>query len=264
MSFAGGSPVLSPETPFVPAPFNPTSLIVTAGGFWRADMNVTQTGGDTTQWNDQSSFGNNLTKQFLNTNDGSKAVFSSNSFNTSFSGITFTGGTQVSLSEAANTNIFPVTTTASIFALFEFTGTPSGFPNDRMVALQCSSTNNIYNTPGFLLGSDTNSMQFYSSAEQGNGGSELSGSVATPYLLGGVFTGTVGQKWLNGAKQGTDTTFSSNLGDTSVRFVVGMPSNNGSAAGFTVAFWGITQKAMNSTDWTNLKNWCNAHWGTSF
>jgi hypothetical protein len=243
--------------PFVASgSFNPTSLITGAGGFWRADTGVTLSGSSVTAWADQTAFGNNLSAI------PTQPTFSGTGFNSAAPGITFpTGGAGLLNASVA----FAATATCSVFILLQKGAAGTGFL--RYFSL-ITSGNNDFTLPSFEADEGNVSGNVFqagaSGVSFGNGSAPFSLSTGGLYLLGFTLDGVHSNMWVNGAVQGAAVNFSSNVGGAGSNTISCGPVGGVSPVAMTVAFWGITQKAMNSTDWTNLKNWCNANWGTSF
>lgn len=251
-------PAFAP-TAFMPkavSTFDPLTLITGAGGFWRADKGVTGNP-NVTAWADQSTFAQNLT----GTNS---PQFSATGWLSSFPGIAFANASTRSCS---NSSFVFSTSTCSAFALLSVSSVNS---NDGYLALVSSSTSYDYlSTNCFSL--NTNASTCGLAISQHNLAAPVSQnfSLNTPALVGVTFDGTNATGWLNGSSAG----FNNNpvgqtelIGSSSSIFVLGA-RYPGSIANFftgTIAFAGITQKVMNTTDWTNLKNWSNSNWGTSF
>lgn len=227
--------------------FNPTSLITGAGGFWRADMGVTQTSGAVTAWADQSSFATNLS--------GSGLAYSATGFQSSKPGVTLPDGQFENL----QTTLSFSSATASVFALIN-----TNNPTFNRLTGVIANGGSDGTSPSFFLYANSSIFGLFCGGNQGQGGSAVSVSANTSYLIGGVFDGSDGNEWLNGAVQGSGSPFSTTLGGGAGATLYLGSSLTVQSGGATVAFFGLSQKAMNSTDWTNLKNWSNSNWGTSF
>jgi hypothetical protein len=241
------------QTVIVPL-FNPTSLITGAGGFWRADMGVSTSGANATQWNDQSLFANNLT----NNGTASNVTFSSTGFNTSFPGVSIVDSSDGTMQVAAS---FSSGATVS-WGMLISPGSSNASSNGRWEWLYTSGTTNDFTSPAFTT-YEVNTPYFFQPYSSGPLTSGTTLVASTPVLIGGVFDGANFTLWKNGSSI-SSVSFSANLGAASgVIFGIGS-SPSQPAAGSSCAFWWITQKAMNGTDWANLKNWSNANWGTSF
>lgn len=259
MPFSGGSPMYTPEIGFINSAFNPTSLITGNGGFWRADMGVHLSGSNVTQWDDQSSFANNLTIQSSHTDP----TFSSTGWLSSKPGITFAGGGTNGQGLNSPALTYNSSTTTG-FVLFLYT---TNFSFDRVISFCGNGASADYNNaPSFAIDlASTTNVQIDNNNTSTSFGTE---ATSTAYLLGLVFDGAHITLWKNGTSGSTQTQ-SGNVGGASTnQFGVGCTGNPGSVSGNsltgTIAFAGLTQKQMNSTDWGNLKTWSNSNWGTSF
>lgn len=247
-----------------PLPFDPLTLITGSGGFWRADMGITLSGSNVTNWADQSSFGNNLS---VGAGGQTAPTFNSTGFNSTKNGVVFPDGGGGGM-QATSFNFNSTTCTA--FILFQWGSAPSvGF--GRFLSLTgAGNSSDTNNTQSFAT--DQNSPVGNwdcgsNGVEQGNGGAvgpALTGG--NLYLIGQTFDGANANRWSAGSVLGSATANTNTIGGGNItRWCIGFVDTQGSAgAGFTCAFFGLTTKAMNSTDWTNLKNWSNSNWGTSF
>jgi hypothetical protein len=251
---------------FIPEPagsgFNPTSLITGAGGFWRADTGVGVSGSNVTGWTDQSSFAQNLSPS------STAPTWSATGFLSAHPAVTFNGASSTYLLK----NSFAFShSTCSNFIMFYWPSTPSNY--DGVCSLINSADPNDYNGSSSYAhtaqGGSTivdiahNSIQIVTSSAIGTNTAVLAG-----FVLDGVnFT-----QWINGSTAspaGAAQASTDLIGGTTNYFVIGARIVGGTAPSAVfgspvVAFCGITQKVMNSTDWTNLKNWSNSNWGTSF
>lgn len=249
------------NAPNATVPFNPTSLITGAGGFWRADKGVTQSSG-VTGWADQSTQGNNLS---VLGGSQTNPAFSATGFNSSHPAIIMGDGGTAGLSVTFVLN----STTLSIFVLLQL-ASGNTQNNGRFCSLLGANTGHDYdqtNSVEFDQGSPPGEFNVTQNlGQQGNGGSagpSLTGNGL--YLLGATFDGTNANRWSAGAVVGSATSNTNTFGASSPAsgWYVGS-ATGGSAGGAALAFIGITERAMNTTDWGNLKSWSNSNWGTSF
>lgn len=251
-------------TPFI-VPWTPLDLSNLIG-FYRADIGVSETGGNVTSWADQSIQGQNLAS-ILGT-----PTWSATGFNTSFPGVLFTNAS--GLDGIGNTTFVCSTTTFSVFILCSFV-TSGDLSNARLVTLWDGTSANDYLTPSIVLYSPDPSVtplfapsfSLYSSGVIGNGGSPYSYSYPTggvPVLLGGVLSGTTGNIYFNGTVQGAGTGFSSIVGDDN--FWINYDNNAGKNGhvNMSVAYVIVTTSEMSVSDIANLVTWTNTNWGTSF
>lgn len=235
--------------------FNPTSLITGAGGFWRADMGVNKSGANVTSWTDQSSFNQTLTA----TNN---PQWSSTGWLSSFPGITLTGGNSEYLKNAA---FVLSSSTCSIFILQTWASANS---YDGSMCYATGSNTDFNSANGFALSTNNNIIQ--PDAAQNSITNVMGNAVSanTAVLWGAVLDGANWTLWQNGSSISSNADTSTIGGSGTNLFVVGGRVSSGSpAANYmtgTIAFCGVTQKVMLSADWTNLKNWSNSNWGTSF
>lgn len=215
-------------------------------------MGVSTSGSNVTQWNDQSSFANNLT----NTGTASNVTFSSSSFNSSHQGISIVDNSNGNMQIGGN--VFPAAT-PGLCTLFMLTQPNTSTTGCRWGWLANVAGNDAV-TPSFVCYENgANKLQTFSGS---NLSSLLTMTNGTPTLVGVVFDGVNATEWQNGTAQASSG-YTSALGSGSIGFGIG-GNSNANGAGSVYAFWGITQKVMNTTDWGNLKTWSNTNWGTSF
>jgi hypothetical protein len=245
VNFAGGQPPL----------LNPASLITGAGGFYTTTVGVTGNP-NVTAWADQSSFGQNLTGH-------NSPQYSATGFNSAYPGITFAGGSSQYFLDG--TFAFS-NSTCSVFMLFYWTvASASSF--EGVVTYTANGSSDASSAPNFYFGSNGTAIQQYSD----NNGDIALGPVLTqnvPVLTGFVIDGANNTVWTNGVA-GTPTADTNLIGGNgNTNFSIGGRLNGSSTAtnyaSMTLAFVGITQKVLLQADWTNLKNYCNSAWGTSF
>jgi hypothetical protein len=253
-------PVLVP--PFIGSgvQFNPLTLITGNGGFWRADSGVSVSSGSVTSWTDQSTFGNNLTS--VTSAPGVPPQWSSTTWLGTKPGVSFIG-----TNNSAVWGLFPFpATTGSVFSLY-YVASGNAFFN-TMLGIDVATLNNTV-----MIRLDTSNTKIQSNHGAINCESTTTYSSGTAYLTGSVLDGANLTQWFNGST-GASTADTGTIGGTTgsgfPELIIGCQpityNVSGNFHNFTgnVAFVGLTQKVMTSTDWTNLKNWCNSNWGTAF
>lgn len=242
------------------APFDPTSLITGAGGFWRADEVVTQSGGTVSAWGDTGPFRSAPLQTLAVAN--AAPTWNATAFNGN-PGVLFADNSHQAMETGAASI---ASSTYSFFLLLIETGVAAG--STRMGAIYNGVASSDYITPNIVpynSGSGSSpGFGVFSNVEMGNGGSGAAITQGVPVLVGFVADGASANKWVNGSVVGASTAFSSILGTASSSFAIGAPDPSFNCTGMTVAFFGFTQKVMTAGDWTNLKMWTNANWGTSF
>ena len=242
--------------------FNPASLVGTLGGFWRADIGVTSSGGTVSAWADQSPNSNNLS--VLTTPIAQVApTWSSTAFNSAKPGVNFSGNASCGVGQTTSVFNSNSLTTVSIFALwFDLGSSPN---NARMIWDYDPGGANDFSQPAFVMQQGTGSVDFstFCSGITGNGGSGVSFTTGTPVSSAIIFDGTNGNAYKNFTVQGAARSFTSTLGGTAHNFGFGA-SPSGSTADFVLAWVLATNNVLAAGDILNLKTWCNANWGTSF
>jgi hypothetical protein len=240
--------------------FNPLSLISGMGGFWRADAGVTQSGGNVTQWNDQSGFGNNLTVLPLlgqMSNPQISPIFSSTGFTSNRPGILFGNHGADTQSGLGIAFTFTQGTAASFFILFQ----DDVFSGNTLRVLNLLANGFTGTAGSFSLRSNAGiTWEENNAAFTIAGPTNVTGAV---HLLSGVFDGT-NMTLYNGATQFSQTADANIPGDPAVGttlWCIGQAAV--STANFTAAFFGLTQRMLTTTDLAALKNWSNLNWGTS-
>jgi hypothetical protein len=237
--------------------FNPASLVTGSGGFWRADMGVTQSGGAVTQWNDQSANGNNLTLS-----DWSQTLtsptFSSTGFNTSYPGISCpSSGGFIGVCK----NHISFTGSGQTMSIFLLVNLPSGTltDGDAIVSLDNTTFGTDGSNNAFNMQSRTSGAPF-----ELQGPTSLQVGAAGIHLIGYTLNATVCASYADGVAGGTAVpSFTIGNGTDNFQFSVGGNSARFNPV-FTAAFVLFTDTIISPTNVTNLKNWSNTNWGTSF
>jgi hypothetical protein len=233
--------------------FNPVSLITGSGGFWRADMGVTTSGGNVTSWADQSSFNSTMTSI-----GSGNPPWSATGFNSAYPGVSGTGqAAGVNRLETAAAS-FPLTTTISAFELIFINSTHSGNGSRIMLFMTQTGMDVLTgNSGGFV----TDAGWYVSGIGPVGDGSY---SLSTPYLMALTYDGTNFRAYLNGVLQTTTNAASLTLGNSSTGVMGLVGGTTGAGLDGTIGFAGITQKVLTPTDLANLNAFSNANWGTSF
>jgi hypothetical protein len=241
--------------------FNPTSLISGGGGFYRADIGVSQSAGAVSAWADQSGFGNTLTQS----TGAKQPTWSATGFN-GFPSVRFVAANSTFLTNTAFN--FSTSSTVSWFgALVESTAV-----NERMISFIASGDGNDFANHSMVWATGgTAPVMTYSAfnVNVGNGGSAFSGfSLNTAVLFGFTLDGSGnGNMWINGSIQGAATSNpGGSLGVNPNKLDMGIYAGDDATQPMDghVIFFGMTQRVMNQTDFTNLKGWSNANFGTNF
>lgn len=254
--FSAGPRLISGFTPL-----NLPSLV----GFWRADQGVTLGAGSAVAtWADRSGGGNTLS--VIGPNAPALATF-----NASFPGIAFSGVSGSVHTCLGNVAFSFASAAISVFVLADLT--PAQLDDAGLVSFVKSGAADDFSPGNFIIALKhvgvANTFTAYSNGGIGDSGSSL----VVPYsptftMLGFTVDGSGnGNAWVNGVVVGSPTSGTASFGANPNFISIGdRPIAGGNISGLnaTVAFWGITAAAMSAGDWTNLKNWANANWGTAF
>jgi hypothetical protein len=232
--------------------FNPASLITGSGGFWRADVGVTTSGGNVTSWADQSSFNNTMTSV-----GSSNPPWSATGFNSSYPGVSGAGQAAGTLILQTPAGSFHNTNNLSAFMLVYIVSIEAG-NGGRIIQFLTQANFDVTNAGcgGFV----TDAGWYISTIGPVGDGSY---STSTPYLFALTYDGSNLRAYLNGVLNAT--TADTNLyGDNALGVMTLIGGPVGTVLDGTIGFAGITQKVLTPTDLANLNAFSNANWGTSF
>jgi hypothetical protein len=207
------------------APFMATNPPVPQVGLvtWlRADAGVTSSGGNVSQWTDQSPFGNNA----VQASGGNQPTLTSNAINGE-PALTFNGSSSY-LSIPDNPTLRPSAMT--VIAVASSAGTGGGYTHILGKPYYSSSS---WNAPysSYELSINSTGVPFFNCSVAGTGGYDGAGTVVNlnqPYLLAGMYDGTNVSFWQNGGTPAT-TSISGTLdnGDSTTKnLVIGQASVN--------------------------------------
>jgi hypothetical protein len=257
MTFILGSPLPT-------GAFDPASLVTGGGGFWRADMGVTQSSGNVTQWNDQSGNGLNLT---VPGSPGTpiSPTFSSTGFN-NYPGISVTelaANYQALTNASVNFN----SGTWSFFWLINIPNYTHNVSYDRVLAfLGNGQSNDFGNTTSMEFCGTVATIATQFQIQWSSNQITPSFTTGVPLLLGLVDSAGTTTFYINNVSSGTLTV--SNLGSASpgtmVFGSVGQGGSTGQMLTSTTAWFLLTSTALTAQNMSSLASFSNANWGTSF